>query len=325
MSTRKLGWTDLEITSIGLGTWAIGGGGWAFGWGPQDDQISIQTVHRALDLGVNWIDTAPAYGLGHCEEVVGTALKTISLKPIVATKCGRSWAGNGKLFPSLRKKVIQHEIDASLKRLNLEVIDLYQMHWPQPEEEIEEGWDTVAESVRAGKVRYAGVCNFNVAQLRRIQPIHRVASVQPPYSMLVRGAEDDLLPFCAEHNIGIVAYSPMQKGLLTGKVTPQRVSEFAEDDHRRRDPQFLEPLLSANLKLVDETLRPIAEKNEMSPSQLAIAWVLRRSEVTAAIVGARKPAQIEETFGGGTAKIPSDDLAAIEQALAEREKNQKTG
>lgn len=321
MNTKSLGWTELNFTQVGLGTWAIGGGGWAFGWGPQDDNLSVETIHRALDLGINWIDTAPAYGLGHCETVVGQALKGRSTKPLIATKCGRSWGSDRKLFPALRKKIILAEVDVSLTRLGVEVIDLYQVHWPQPEEEIEEAWDAIADVVRSGKIRYAGVCNFNVSQIKRIQPIHPVASVQPPYSMLMRDVEAELLPFCAEENIGVVAYSPMQKGLLTGKITRERIAEFAKDDHRSRDPQFLEPLLDLNLELVDDTLRPIAERNQMTVAQLAIAWVLRRPEMTAAIVGARRPGQIEETVQHSPLALSEDDLHAIDHALRIRQES----
>jgi aryl-alcohol dehydrogenase-like predicted oxidoreductase len=318
MKTRTLGWTGLPFTTVGLGTWAMGGGGWAFGWGPQDDPESIKAIRRALDLGINWIDTAPAYGLGHCEEVVGRALKELPTKPIIATKCGRSWDAQRQLSPNLKKQVVRAEIEASLKRLQVEVIDLYQVHWPQPDADIEEAWSTIAEIVKEGKVRYAGVCNFNVAQLKRIQPIHPVASAQPPYSMLVRGAEDELLPYCAAHNIGVVAYSPMQKGLLTGKITLDWVQQLAADDHRRRDLQFQEPLLGANLALV-ESLRPLAKKHGRSVAQLAVAWVLRRPEVTAAIVGARKSSQIDETAGAADWTLPSEDLKAIEELLHRRQ------
>lgn len=318
MNTKSLGWTDLDFTRIGLGTWAIGGSGWAFGWGPQDDQLSIQTIHRALDLGVNWIDAAPVYGLGHCEKVVGKALNGIPHTPIIATKCGRSWDDNHRIYPSLRKKVLQQEVDSSLRRLSVDIIDLYQVHWPQPEEQIEEAWDTISDFVKAGKVRYAGVCNFNVTQLKRIQPIHPIASVQPPYSMLVRDAEHELLPYCAEHNIGVLTYSPLQKGLLTGSITPQRVQDFAGDDHRRRDPQFQEPLLTTNLQFV-ERLRPIAERNNRTIAQLAIAWVLRRTEVTSTIAGARKPTQIEETVELSISSISTEDLDEIDTALKKRE------
>lgn len=312
MHTRKLGYTDLNLTSMGLGAWAIGGGGWKFSWGNQDDADSVKTIHRALDLGINWIDTAPVYGTGHSEVVVGEALKGLSQRPIIATKCGRSWDENRVPFAMLKADVIRKEIDDCLQRLGVEVIDLYQMHWPQPDEDIEEAWGVMAEGVKAGKLRYIGVCNYNVAQLKRIQAIHPVASLQPPYSMLVRGVEAELLSFCAVNNIGVVAYSPMQKGILTDKFSRASVAGLAADDHRKSfDANFQEPALSKNLALV-EGLKPIAKKHNKSVAQLAIAWVLRRPEVTSAIVGARRPDQIEETVGGGDWVLSAEDVAAIE-------------
>ncbi len=293
----------------------MGGGDWKFGWGPQDDRQSIETVHRALDLGINWIDTAPAYGLGHCEEVVGQALRGLRQRPIVASKCGRVWDEQRQLGPRLKRASIQAEVEASLRRLGVEAIDLYQLHWPQPDEDIEEGWQTVADLVRQGKLRYAGVCNFSVAQLERIRPIHPVVSLQPPYSLLNRGVEAELLPYCRTHGIGVVAYSPMQKGLLTGKVDRGWLERLPAADHRHNDAQFQEPRLSANLAFV-EGLRQIAERRSRSLAELAIAWVLRREEVTAAIVGARRPDQIEATVGAADWQLAPDDLAAIDGLLA---------
>jgi aryl-alcohol dehydrogenase-like predicted oxidoreductase len=314
MQTRQLGNSLLHLTTVGLGTWAIGGGNWKFGWGPQDDAESIRSIRHALDLGVNWIDTAPAYGLGHCEEVVGQALQGLSQRPLVATKCGRCWGADRQLFPRLKADSVRAEVDASLKRLGLETIDLYQIHWPQPDEDIEEAWGVVADMVRAGKVRYAGVSNFNVDQLKRLQAIHPITSLQPPYSLLARGIEAEVLPFCAAHNIGVVAYSPMQKGLLTGKITRAWIDGLPAEDHRRNDPNFTEPKLTANLELV-AGLQSIAERLQTTAAQLAIAWVLRRPEVTAAIVGARKPSQIEETAPAGDLQIPAAELEAIDQLL----------
>jgi len=233
MQTRRLGNTDLQFSRIGLGTWALGGGDWTFSWGAQDDAQSVETVCRALDLGVNWIDTAPVYGLGHSEEVVGKAIKGMSVKPLIATKCERCWDKDRKIYPCLKRESIRAEAEASLRRLGIDVIDLYQIHWPQPDADLEEGWATVAELVREGKVRYAGVSNFSLAQLQRIEPIHPVASLQPPYSMITRGVEAELLPYCHDHHIGVIVYSPMQKGLLTGKVTPQWVAQLPANDHRR--------------------------------------------------------------------------------------------
>jgi aryl-alcohol dehydrogenase-like predicted oxidoreductase len=317
MQTRKLGRTDLELTTIGLGTWAIGGGNWKFGWGPQDDQESIRSIQRALDLGVNWIDTAPAYGLGHCEEVVGKALRGMSRRPLVATKCGRCWGDERQLFPHLKAASVRAEVEGSLQRLQIDTIDLDQMHGPQPDEDIEEAWGVMAELVRAGKVRYAGVSNFNVEQLKRIQPIHPVASLQPPYSLLARGIEAEILPYCAAEGIGVVAYSPMQKGLLTGKISREWLASLAADDHRRNDPQFNEPKLSKNLELVAE-LRQIADKQGRTAAQLAIAWVLSRPGVTAAIVGVRKPSQIEETAPAADWNLSAADRETIDMLLAQQ-------
>jgi aryl-alcohol dehydrogenase-like predicted oxidoreductase len=313
MRTRKLGWTDLNLTTVGLGTWAMGGGDWKWSWGPQNDAESIAAVSRAMELGINWIDTAPVYGLGHSEEVVGQALEKLAKRPIIATKCSLLWDKDKNVSNNLKKASVQAEIEASLKRLGVDVIDLYQIHWPNPDQDIEEGWSAIADQVKAGKIRYAGVCNFSVEQIKRVQPIHPVASLQPPYSMLVRGAEQELLDYSAANKIGVVVYSPMQKGLLTGKFKA-RVGALAADDHRLNDPDFAEPRLSAHLELV-ESLRPIAAKSGKSVAHLAIAWVLRRPELTAAIVGARRPSQIEETAAGGDWVLSPDDLEAIDALL----------
>ena len=319
MNTRKLSWTDLNLSTIGLGTWAIGGGGWKFSWGPQDDRESISAIQRALELGINWIDTAAVYGLGHSEEIVGKAIKGLREKPIIATKCERVWDKDGNIFGRLKKESIRSEVEASLKRLKIEVIDLYQIHWPEPDEDIEEAWTTLGDLIKEGKIRYAGVSNFNIKQLKRVQPIHLVASFQPPYSMLERGIEGKILQYCSANNIGVIVYSPMQKGLLTGKFTRERVQNLPEDDHRRRDPRFQDPELSANLKLVKD-LSSIAEKSGRTVAQLAIAWVLRRREVTAAIVGARRPSQIEETVVAGDWTLSKEQIAAIEALLEKRQK-----
>jgi aryl-alcohol dehydrogenase-like predicted oxidoreductase len=320
MQIRKLGRTDLRLTAIGLGTWAIGGAGWKYSWGPQDDRDSISTIRGAVENGINWIDTAPIYGLGHSEEVVGKAIKELEDKPIVATKCGRIWDKEGNPSGFLKKESIRFEVEASLKRLQIDVIDLYQIHWPDPDEDIEEAWSTITDLIKEGKVRYAGVSNFSKDQLRRIQPIHPVASLQPPYSMLERGVEEELLDYCSTNNIGVIVYSPMQKGLLTGKFTRERVQNLAEDDHRREDRHFQEPELGANITLV-EGLHSIARKSGRTVAQLAIAWVLRRSEVTAAIVGARHPSQIKETVAAGEWELSNGDIAAIDKLLQERQKS----
>jgi len=320
MQTNRLGWTDLELTTIGLGTWAMGGGGWSFAWGPQDDEESISTIHRTIELGINWIDTAPVYGLNHAEKVVGKALKGLKEKPIIATKCGRVWDEDGNISGCLKKDSIHSEVEESLGRLGIDVIDLYQIHWPIPDEDIEEAWGAIADLIREGKVRYGGVSNFSVEQLKRIHPIHPVASIQPPYSILVRDIEHELLSFCEENNIGVIAYSPMQKGLLTGTFTSERMQNLPEDDHRRRDPMFQEPELSNNLAFV-EKLYSIAEKKGKTVAQLAISWVLRRPEVTAAIVGARHPFQIEETVVAGELMLSKEDIVAIDILLDERKKS----
>jgi len=318
MRTRRLGKTNLELTVIGFGSWAIGGGGSKISWGPQDDSESIAAIKKALDLGINWIDTAAIYGLGHSEEIVGKAIKGISKRPIIATKCGLVWDEKKNITNRLKRESIKNEAEASLKRLDIDVIDLYQIHWPIPDEDIEEGWEAMAQLVKEGKVRYIGVSNFNVSQMKRAQSIYPIASLQPPYSMLKRDVEEDIFPFCRQNSIGVVVYSPMQKGLLTGKITRERVANFPEDDHRRNDPDFNEPLISFNLELVDK-LVPIARKHNKTLAQLAIAWVLRRPEVTSAIVGARRPDQIAETVLAGDWILPQEDIDNIEKLLAERE------
>lgn len=319
MRARKLGYSDLYLTTVGLGTWAIGGGGWAYGWGPQDDADSNAAIRSALDLGVNWIDTAAVYGLGHSEEIVGRAIAGRRDEVIVATKCGLVWdEGSPTPYGRLKAESIHREVEASLRRLNVEVIDLYQIHWPDPDEEIEEAWATIADLIREGKVRYGGVSNFSVEQLKRVQSIYPVTSLQPPYSMLRRGVEDELLSYCVANDIGVVVYSPMQAGLLTGKFTPERVANLPDDDWRRQSDYFQEPMLSVNLAFV-EKLHPIAEGSGKTVAQLAIAWVLRRPEVTAAIVGARRPSQIEETAPAADWVLSDDDIAEIDALLAERE------
>ncbi len=319
MQTRKLGYSDLHLTTIGLGAWAMGGGDWAFGWGPQDDADSIAAIHRALELGINWIDTAAVYGMGHSEEVVGRAIAGRRDKVIIATKCGRAWDEQGNPYSLLKATNIRREAEASLRRLNIEVIDLYQMHWPQPDEDIEEAWGMIADLVREGKVRYAGVSNFSVAQLKRIQPIHPVTSLQPPYSMIRREVEAELLPYCAANNIGVIVYSPMQAGLLTGKFSHERLASLAPGDWRKRNPYFQEPSFNTTLKLVDQ-LQFIARRHGRTVAQLAIAWTLRRPEVTAAIVGARHPGQIEETASAGDWVLSKEEIVEIEALLAERER-----
>ena len=314
---RKLGFTDLKLTTVGLGTWAIGGP-WQWGWGPQDDNEAIDAMLKAIDLGINWIDTAPIYGCGHSEELLGKALKQTKTRPIIATKCSLLWNEKKEKVNCLKPESIRRECEASLKRLGIDEIDLYQMHWPQPQEDIERAWEAMAGLAKEGKVRYIGVSNFNVEQIKRIQPIAPVASLQPPYSMLQRDTEKELLGYCKKNNIGVVVYSPMQRGLLTGKFSKEYLATLAPDDHRLQSPEFVEPEFSINLEFV-EKLKPIAAKAGRTVSQLAIAWVLRRTEVTAAIVGARRPSQIEETAKAADWKLARSDINLIEKLLAERE------
>lgn len=317
MRTRRLGNTDLELTAVGLGTWAIGGP-WQYGWGPQDENEAIAAILKAIDLGINWIDTAAIYGCGHSEELVGRALKQTKVKPIIATKCSLLWNDKREKIGCLKAESIRKECEESLKRLGVEVIDLYQMHWPDPEKDIEEGWGEMARLQKQGKVRYIGVCNYNTAQLDRVRKIAPVTSLQPPYSMIRRGVEAELLPYCAKNHMGVVTYSPMQRGLLTGKFSKKYLATLAPDDHRLKSSDYQEPEFSATLALVDK-LRPIAERNKRTLAQLAIAWVLRRPEVTAAIVGTRKPSQIAETSPASDWVLTKNDIDEIEKLLAERE------
>jgi len=319
MRTGKLGWTGLNLTTTGLGTMAIGGGNWSYGWGPQDDAESITAILRALELGINWIDTAPIYGCGHAEEIVGKAIKGLSSKPIISTKCGLHCDKDGNIIFRLNRESIRAEVEASLRRLQIDVIDLYQIHWPIPEEDIEEAWEAVAEAVKEGKVRYAGVSNFNIEQIKRIQSIHPVASLQPPYNILERGIEDKILDYCRQNKMGVIVYTPMQQGLLSGKFSRERLRNLPAADLRHRDPHFREPQFSANLELA-EGLRPIAQKHGRTVAQLAIAWTLRRPEVTSAIVGARRPSQIEETILAGDWVLSKGDISAIDKLIAKREK-----
>lgn len=321
MDTRRLGSTDLHLSEVGFGAWAIGGGGWAFGWGPQEDREAVEAIHTALDLGVNWIDTAAVYGLGHSEEIVARALEGRRSQVIVATKCSLVWDEQGNISSRLDAGSVRRECEDSLRRLRTDWIDLYQIHWPNDDPHIEEGWETLARLVDEGKVRCGGVSNFSVEHMRRAQRIHPIASLQPPYNMLRRDIEGPIFDYCREHRIGMLAYSPMASGLLTGRFDIERV---AEDDWRRRAQEFQEPNLSANLALVDG-LRPIAEKYDKTPGQLAIAWVLRRNEITSAIVGARRPEQIRETVGGAGWTFSDDDREAIEHLLEERRQRIEAG
>ncbi len=315
MQTRKLGTSDLHITPLGFGAWALGGGGWAFAWGPQDDAQSVATVHEALDLGLNWIDTAPVYGLGHSEEVVAKALDGVANRPYVFTKCGRIWNADRQIGKSLKAESIRQECEASLKRLRVDMIDLYQIHWPEPAEDIEEGWKAVQQLKAEGKIRWAGVSNFDGKQMDRIAKFGPIISLQPPYSLLRREIEPETLPYCGRQNIGVLAYSPMGSGLLTGAWSKERLAALPADDWRReKNKQFQEPLFSRNLRLAD-LLKTIGARHNQSAGEVALAWVLRRPEVTAAIVGARKPGQLKELVGAADYRLTQQELTEIDTFL----------
>jgi aryl-alcohol dehydrogenase-like predicted oxidoreductase len=312
METRRLGNSDLELTPVGFGSWAIGGGSWEFAWGPQDDRDSIAAIHRALDHGVNWIDTAAVYGLGHSEEIVGRALRERGTKPYVFTKCSMTWGPDRRIGHSLRADSVRRECEASLRRLGVERIDLYQIHWPNPDGEIEEGWETLARLREEGKVRFAGVSNFDVAQLERARRIAPVTSLQPPYSAVHREIEREILPCCAAHQIGVIVYSPMQAGLLSGAMTRERVAALAADDWRRRSPDFREPRLSRNLALQD-LLRRIGARRGTTAAAVAVAWTLRRREVTGAIVGARSAAQVDGFVAALELRLDPPEIEEIDR------------
>ncbi len=319
MQTRRLGNSDLDITPLGFGAWAIGGGDWAFGWGRQDDAQSVAAIREAIDLGVNWIDTAAVYGLGHSEEVVARALEGLTTWPYVFTKCGRVWNDRREVGKRLTASSIRAECEASLRRLRIERIDLYQIHWPEPDEEVEEGWTELARLRDEGKVRWIGVSNFSVAQLERAGRIAPVTSLQPPYSLLRREIEPEILPYCRSHAIGVLAYSPMASGLLTGGWTRARRDALPEDDWRKhKNPLFQEPAFSRHLELV-ETLRGIAATHATTPGAVALSWVLANPAVTAAIVGSRRPGQLTELTAAASLRLSAADLdtiAAAQRTLA---------
>jgi aryl-alcohol dehydrogenase-like predicted oxidoreductase len=316
VQTRRLGNSDLAITPIGFGAWAIGGPGWAFAWGAQDDNDSVAAIREALDLGVNWIDTAAVYGLGHSEEVVARALEGVVRRPYVFTKCARVWGEDRKIGKSLKANSIRRECEASLRRLRVDVIDLYQIHWPEPDEDVEEGWTTLAELQREGKVRWIGVSNFNEQQLERARAIAPITSLQPPYSLVRREIEPRVLPYCKQHGIGVIAYSPMASGLLTGAMTRERIAALPADDWRKaNNKHYQEPLLSRNLHLV-ELLREVGRRHGRTPGEVAVAWVLRHPAVTAAIVGARRPGQLRELIGAAELRLSDADVAELEGFLA---------
>jgi aryl-alcohol dehydrogenase-like predicted oxidoreductase len=322
MQQRTLGNSTLDITAIGLGAWAIGGE-WRFGWGPQDDDESIATIHRAVERGINWIDTAPAYGLGRSETVVGRALREIPRgdRPYVFTKCSLVWDEQGNVTHSLRPQSIRKEVEASLRRLETDRIDLYQIHWPlwpgapgaYDPGSLEDAWDTLAALRREGKLAYIGASNFDEDQLGRVQKIEQPASLQPPYSLMRREIEERLLPFCRKHGIGVVSYSPMQSGLLTGKMTRERIASLPEGDWRRGSRFFQEPMLTRALALVAR-LRDIGARHGRSPGEVAIAWTLHHPAITAAIVGARRPDQVDEIIGAGTFRLSDEETSDLERS-----------
>ncbi|HWO36403.1 MAG TPA: aldo/keto reductase [Candidatus Acidoferrum sp.] len=319
MQTRKLGNSDLQITPVGYGAWAIGGAGWQFGWGSQDDSDSIAAIHRSLELGVNWIDTAAVYGLGHSEEIVASALKSWpGPRPYVFTKCGLRWDDKGNVRKVLSADSIRREVEDSLRRLSVDVIDLYQIHWPPDPDsaKLEEGWSMLAQLQRQGKVRWIGVSNFNVQQLRRAQAIAPVTSLQPQYSLVHREVENQALPYCRREDIGVVVYSPMASGLLSGAMTRERAAKLPKDDWRKNHPDFTEPNLSRNLALV-ERLQEIAGRHNRSAGEVAIAWTLHNVAVTGAIVGARNAQQAEGVMRAGDLRLTDEDVSEIDTFVGE--------
>ncbi|HTZ96534.1 MAG TPA: aldo/keto reductase [Terriglobales bacterium] len=319
MQTRQLGNSNLTITPVGFGAWAIGGSGWAFAWGAQNDDDSISAIHRALDLGVNWIDTAAVYGLGHSEEMVARALKGWSgTKPYIFTKCGLRWDDKGNELKILSAASVREEIENSLRRLAIDVVDLYQIHWPpEPDSpKLEEAWSTMADLKREGKVRWIGVSNFSVQQMRRAKAIAPITSLQPPYSLINRAVEEDILPYCLREGIGVIVYSPMASGLLTGAMTRERAAKLPKDDWRRTDPEFNEPRLTRNLELV-ERLREIAKRHSRSPGEVAIAWTLRNPAATGAIVGARSARQAEGVMRATEIRLSDKEVSEIEEFFEE--------
>jgi aryl-alcohol dehydrogenase-like predicted oxidoreductase len=311
MQKKRLGNSDMELTPVGIGAWAMGGGGWAFAWGPQDDSQSVAAIHAALDQGVNWIDTAAVYGLGHSEEVVARALAGRSERPYVFTKCELTWDDKGEITGSLKADSIRRECENSLRRLQVEAIDLYQIHWPNPDEDIEEGWGTLAKLKAEGKVRWIGVSNFNAPQMERCGEIAPVTSLQPPYSAISPEVEVAVLPYCQQHGIGTIVYSPMKSGLLTGTMTKERVEGFPKDDFRRRAPAFQEPQLSRNLALA-ELMRSIGARHGRAAGEVAIAWTLRHPAVTAAIVGMRSAEQANGVMGALEFRLSPEEIAEID-------------
>ena len=311
---RTLGNSDLKLTPIGFGAWAIGGGNWDFAWGPQDDSESIRAIHQALDEGINWIDTAAIYGLGHSEEIVGQAVRSSANKPLIFTKCSMRWDENRTIYRSLKANSVVEELEGSLRRLGVETIDLYQIHWPNPDEEIEEGWAELALQQKAGKIRWIGVSNFNVGQMKRVQAIAPITSLQPPYSMLRPAVEQEILPYCQTNGIGVINYSPMVSGLLTGRMSAERVATMPADDWRRKAVEFNEPRLGRNLKLV-ELLREIGSAHGVEPGVVAVAWTLHHPAITAAIVGGRSIEQVKGLAPALHFRLTEEEFARIKAFL----------
>jgi len=312
LQKRQLGNTDMHITPVGFGAWALGGGDWVYSWGPQDDKESIAAIHHSLDLGINWIDTAAGYGLGHSEEVVGQTLAGMSERPYVFTKCSLVWNEKGEFTPSLKRDSIRRECEDSLRRLKMDCVDLYQIHWPNPDVEIEEGWATLAELQKEGKTRWIGVSNFSVDQMKRSQAIAPINTLQPPYSLIRPEVESEILPFCEKNNIGVIVYSPMYSGLLTGKMTAERIKNMPPDDWRQRDPEFLSPKLEKNLEIV-AALSEIGKRHGVEPGVVAIAWTLRLSAVTAAIVGVRRPSQVDGIYPSINFRLSTQEIDRLNQ------------
>ena len=312
MKISQLGNSEMWLTPIGFGAWAIGGGDWAMSWGPQDDNASIAAIHKAIELGVNWIDTAAIYGLGHSEEIVGRAVKESSVKPFIFTKSGLVWNEKNEIKRTLLE--IRREVEDSLRRLQVEVIDLYQIHWPVEDVDIEEGWTTMADLQREGKVRHIGVSNFSISQMERCLEIAPITSLQPPYSMLNRAVESEILPFCLEHSIGVINYAPMHSGLLTGAMTKERVANFPLDDFRRKAKNYQEPLLTRNLAIAD-FLKQVGARHDVSAGVIAIAWTLTQPAITAAIVGGRSPEQVEGVWPAAKFRLSQDEMNEIQTYL----------
>ena len=310
MRTVAFGRTGLEITPVGFGAWAIGGSNWEFGWGEQDDDESVSAIQRALELGISWVDTAAQYGLGHSEEVVRRAVEGVEPRPLIFTKGGQPEGPNRTSYQSLRRDSLRRECEGSLERLGVDGIDLYQIHWPIPDDEVEEGWSTLAELKEEGLVRHIGASNFSVGQLERAESISPVEALQPPYSLLDREVEAEILPYCEEHGIGVIVYSPMSSGLLTGRMTRERIASLPDDDWRRQSARFREPELSRSLQVV-ERVKAVAERHGVSPGAVAVAWTLRHPAVHGAIVGFRRPDQVDPIVAAADLELSDDDVAEI--------------